>query len=96
MLLVEMVCLKIKFVFFKFFNSFYLIKINQILSILKTRVFVTNSLTFLPDCDRIFVIDNGTITVFNSFDELIKREDFSEFLGKNLKSPEEKDKEEGD
>ena len=89
-------CLKIKFVFFKFFNSFYLIKINQILSILKTRVFVTNSLTFLPDCDRIFVIDNGTITVFNSFDELIKREDFSEFLGKNLKSPEEKDKEEAE
>ena len=94
MLLVKMVCLKTKFVFFKFFNSFHLIK--QILSILKTRVFVTNSLTFLPDCDRIFVIDNGTITVFNSFDELIKREDFSEFLGKNLKTPEEKNKEEAE
>jgi hypothetical protein len=53
-------------------------------------------LTFLPDCDRIFVIDNGTITVFNSYDDLVQREDFSEFLGKNPKSPEEKNKEEAE
>ncbi len=53
-------------------------------------------MTFLPDCDRIFVIDNGTITVFNSYDDLVQREDFSEFLGKNPKSPEEKNKEEAE
>jgi hypothetical protein len=51
----------------------------------------------LPDCDRIFVIDKGTITVFNSYDDLVQREDFSEFLiGKNVKSPEEKNKEEAE
>lgn len=45
---------------------------------------MTNSLSFLPDCDRIFMIDNGTICESGTYKELLKKKGvFSQFIGTN-------------
>nr|UOU03338.1 ATP-binding cassette subfamily C1-7 [Brachionus rubens] len=36
----------------------------------KTRLFVTNSLSFLPQCDRIIMFENGTIVEIGTYQEL--------------------------
>lgn len=38
----------------------------------KTRVFVTNSLSFLPESDQILMLDNGVIVDHGSYDELMR------------------------
>ena len=38
----------------------------------KTRVFVTNSLNFLPEMDSIIYIDNGSILEMGTYNELTK------------------------
>ncbi len=54
---------------------------------------MTNSLSFLPQCDRIFMIDNGTIGEIGTFAELKKKNGaFSEFVGKNLANENENNK----
>ncbi len=52
---------------------------------------MTNSLKFLSECDRIFVIDSGTIYVFNNFEELSQKEQYSEFLGKSVGDTDDED-----
>jgi ABC-type multidrug transport system fused ATPase/permease subunit len=39
----------------------------------KTRILVTNALHFLPRCDRIYVIHDGTIAESGTYDELISK-----------------------
>jgi ABC-type multidrug transport system fused ATPase/permease subunit len=63
----------------------------------KTRIFVTNSLSFLPECDRIFMIDNSTIAEIGTFDELQQKNGvFSDFIGKNLSKQQNKSENEGE
>ena len=45
------------------------------------RVLVTHGLGFLPQCDKIVVMDNGTITEVGSYTELVEQDGaFAEFL----------------
>jgi ABC-type multidrug transport system fused ATPase/permease subunit len=48
----------------------------------KTRVFVTNSLSFLPQADEVIMLENGTIAEIGTYDELVHRKDgaFSQFM----------------
>lgn len=47
----------------------------------KTRLFVTNSLSFLPQVDHIFMLENGTIAESGSYEELKDREgSFADFI----------------
>nr|QNH67878.1 ATP-binding cassette transporter subfamily C member 1 X2 [Brachionus rotundiformis] len=47
----------------------------------KTRIFVTNSLTFLPNSNEIFLIDNGLIVESGTYEVLIKKNGaFSDFM----------------
>jgi ABC-type multidrug transport system fused ATPase/permease subunit len=57
----------------------------------KTRLFVTNSLSFLPQADEIIMIDNGSIIESGSYDELISRKgsQFVKFIQSSLKPLEE-------
>ena len=49
----------------------------------KTRVFVTNSLSFLPEVDEIIMLDNGEILEMGTYDTLIENESyFSKFIEK--------------
>lgn len=51
---------------------------------MKTRIFVTNSLNFLPRCDKIVFIQNGKIMGVGQYNELIKKSGaFSDFIGSN-------------
>lgn len=53
----------------------------------KTRIFVTNSLNFLPDSDEIFVVENGSIIESGSYEALIKKNGaFSDFMKTFLES----------
>lgn len=49
---------------------------------LKTRLFVTNSLCFLPQVDQIIMLDGGTIAEIGTYDELRNKESgtFAEFI----------------
>ena len=45
------------------------------------RVLVTHGLGFLPQCDKIVVMDNGSITEVGSYTELVDQDGaFAEFL----------------
>jgi ABC-type multidrug transport system ATPase subunit len=47
----------------------------------KTRLFVTNSLSFLPQVDLIFIIDDGKIVESGKYDELKNKDgQFAEFI----------------
>ena len=47
----------------------------------KTRLFVTNSLSFLPQVDQIIMLDNGTISEMGTYDELKDKDGpFAEFI----------------
>ena len=55
----------------------------------KTRLFVTNSLSFLPQTDEIFMLDNGRIVEIGTYDNLIsKGGEFAEFIKKYLSNNE--------
>ncbi len=55
---------------------------------------MTNSLSFLPQCDRIFMIDDKTICEIGTYAELInKKGAFADFVGKNLTNENKKEKE---
>ena len=55
----------------------------------KTRLFVTNSLSFLPQVDQIIMIDNGAIVEAGTYDELKKKEgQFAEFIKNYLANAE--------
>ena len=60
------------------------------LTLLQTRFFVTNSISFLPETDRIVVLRNGRIDEMGSYQELLgHRGAFSEFISTYLKETEE-------
>ena len=40
----------------------------------KTRLFVTNSLSFLPQCDSIIMLDMGTVTEMGNYEETLVKE----------------------
>nr|QUF59451.1 ATP-binding cassette transporter Abcc1-6-2 [Brachionus angularis] len=47
-----------------------------------TRIFATNSLSFLSECNRIIMLEKGIIKEMGSFNDLMKKKSyFSEFLG---------------
>ncbi len=47
----------------------------------KTRLFVTNSMNYLPSTDQIIYIENGTIEEMNSYNKLVELNGlFSEFI----------------
>lgn len=47
----------------------------------KTRLFVTNSMNYLPSTDQIIYIENGTIEEMNSYNKLVESNGlFSEFI----------------
>ncbi len=50
-------------------------------SLFQTRIFVTNSLSFLPQCDQIIMVDNGTVSETGNYEEM-KNEDgpFADFI----------------
>jgi ATP-binding cassette subfamily C (CFTR/MRP) protein 2 len=49
---------------------------------LKTRVFVTNSLSFLSQADEVMMIDNGSIVEVGTYEDLLQRKDgkFNNFI----------------
>jgi ABC-type multidrug transport system fused ATPase/permease subunit len=49
----------------------------------KTRLFVTNSLSFLPQCDQIIMLEGGTIVERGKYEELIGKEGRFAFFLKN-------------
>ena len=63
----------------------------------KTRLFVTNSLRFLPQVDEILMLDNGRIVESGTFDQLSSKKDsqFNNFiktyLDRNINKEEEKE-----
>ncbi|XP_055333700.1 LOW QUALITY PROTEIN: multidrug resistance-associated protein 1-like [Paramacrobiotus metropolitanus] len=47
----------------------------------KTRIFVTNAINWLPECDTIAYLEQGRISEMGSYDELVDRDErFSDFL----------------
>lgn len=51
---------------------------------LKTRLFATNSLSFLPECDKIIMLKEGTVFMMGTYEELVKDDEFSSFIGEYL------------
>lgn len=48
----------------------------------KTRIFATNSLSFLSECDKIIMLDKGCIQEIGTYMELIEKNSFfSKFMG---------------
>lgn len=63
----------------------------------KTRLFVTNSLSFLPQCDEIYMLDNGKIVEIGTYEELLSKSGgFSEFLKNYLSNDVNEVEEEGE
>ena len=62
----------------------------------KTRLFATNSLSFLPECDRIIMLKDGQIKQIGTYEQL-KRDDgaFNEFIGEYLDNYDEKKEKNG-
>nr|QUF59450.1 ATP-binding cassette transporter Abcc1-6 [Brachionus angularis] len=59
-----------------------------------TRIFATNSLSFLSECDRIIMLEKGIIKEMGTFKDLMKNNSyFSEFLGQYTQN-QKKDEEE--
>jgi hypothetical protein len=55
----------------------------------KTRVFVTNSLSFLPQVDSIIMLENGSVTETGTFEELKSRNgSFAKFIHSYLENNE--------
>lgn len=55
----------------------------------KTRVFVTNSLSFLPQCDKVAMIQNGSIVQIGTYEELLNEQGkFKDFIKLYLKDKE--------
>ena len=55
----------------------------------KTRLFVTNSLSFLPQVEQIIMIDNGAIVETGTYDELRNKDgQFADFIKLFLSSNE--------
>lgn len=52
----------------------------------KTRVLVTHALQYLSNCDRIIVMSNGTIKWDGSYDELITKDFYNEYVKKIQKT----------
>lgn len=51
----------------------------------KTRVLVTHGITYLPECDSIFVLKHGEVSEQGTYKELLaKKGDFAEFLIQHL------------
>lgn len=71
---------------------FFCLALNNILVNnlnLKTRVFATNSLNFLSDCDRIIMLQDGEIKEIGSYKSLLKNNGvFAEFFGTYLQTSE--------
>jgi len=57
-----------------------------------TRILVTHHIHFLPRCDKVIVIDNGSVTHFGTYSELVK--DGLDFVGAVDFDEEKKEKEE--
>jgi ABC-type multidrug transport system fused ATPase/permease subunit len=77
--------LRKKVFFLNFFSIFYstlFIYLNN-----KTRFFATNSLNFLPECDRIIMLKDGEIKEIGTYNQLKKTDgEFNEFIGEFLKN----------
>jgi ATP-binding cassette subfamily C (CFTR/MRP) protein 1 len=72
---------------------FYYLTFNLMLE--KTRVFVTNAISFLPQVDKIILLDNGNIVEMGTYDHLIKTSSvFSNFINKEILTEEDDDEEE--
>ena len=56
----------------------------------KTRVFVTNSLNFLPEMDSIIYIENGSIWEMGTYNELTKKDSLINKFTKHYFCPKEK------
>lgn len=53
----------------------------------KTRIFVTNALSFLSECDEIIMLDNGTIAEMGSYDSLVEKDgQFAKFIKNYVQS----------
>ncbi|RNA42720.1 multidrug resistance-associated 1 [Brachionus plicatilis] len=51
----------------------------------KTRIFATNSLSFLSECDKIIMLDKGSIKEIGTYIELIEKNSaFSKFMGEYI------------
>jgi ABC-type multidrug transport system fused ATPase/permease subunit len=56
---------------------------NLNLKFVKTRFFATNSLSFLPECDRIMLLESGQVKEIGTYRELKSSSGtFVEFIGK--------------
>jgi ATP-binding cassette subfamily C (CFTR/MRP) protein 1 len=52
-------------------------------------MFVTNSLSFLPQCDQIIMLDNGIITETGCYEEIKNKEgSFADFISLYLSNNE--------
>lgn len=67
---------------------FYIIDKNVNLNKFKTRVFVTNALSFLPQSNKIIMMENGSIVGQGTYDELINKtgDSFSNYIKTYLDS----------
>jgi ABC-type multidrug transport system ATPase subunit len=55
----------------------------------KTRIFATNSINFLAQCDRVIMLDQGIIVANGTYDELKDNNElFSKFVGQYLQNEE--------
>ena len=54
----------------------------------KTRIFVTNSLSFLPQVDEIIMLENGTVVEIGKYDQLLNKKDgkFSLYINDYFKN----------
>lgn len=62
----------------------------------KSRLFVTNSVAFLPECDEIIMLEDGMIVEMGTYDKLMQKEGkFAEFMSNSfLELDEEEEKKE--
>lgn len=58
---------------------------------IQTRIFVTNSLSFLPQFDQIVYLENGNVKETGNYDELVSKENgsFNSFMNTYLKNNDE-------
>jgi len=56
------------------------------------RIFVTNSLSFLPECDEILLLENGRVTLNGHYNQLIKNSPtFTKFISSYFQTFDEND-----
>lgn len=64
---------------------------------IKTRIFATNNLTFLPDCHRIILMEKGLIREIGTYRELTsQKSNFSTFIGEFMSNMAKKANEESE